>query len=520
MTAKTLMIQGTASSVGKSLLVAALCRIFSQDGLRVAPFKSQNMALNSFITAEGGEMGRAQVVQAIAAGLAPRIEMNPILLKPEADHRSQVVVMGSSRGSMGFRDYRALRDQLLVTVEAALGRLRAEHDLVIIEGAGSPAEINLKAGEIVNMRIARLAGAPVILTGDIDRGGVFAHLVGTLSLLDDDERAFVKGIFINRFRGDISLLKSGLDFLEERTGVPVLGVIPFVPDLRIPEEDSVWLERLPRAHLPSAGAVVEVAVIQLPHVANFDEFAPLAAEPGVALRYVSTRDALGDPDLVILPGTKTTLADLRWLRGRGLHDAITALAGRGAAVIGICGGYQMLGRVVEDPTGSESTVGDAAPGLSLLPIDTVFAQTKATHQVRAEVAVAAGPGLLAGCIGVLTAYEIHMGRSIVDEAPGAFTPAFTVNARSGRPPEPGTESDGLLAAGGRIMGTYLHGLFENASLRQTVLRNLAAFKGRETAPEAASWGQLATLDEELNRLAQAVRTSIDLPRLYKIAGLA
>jgi adenosylcobyric acid synthase len=522
------MIQGTASSVGKSLLVAALCRIFRQDGVRVAPFKSQNMALNSFVTAAGGEMGRAQVVQAVAAGLDPQVEMNPILLKPEADHRSQVVVMGRPRGSMGFRDYRAMRPELLGVVESALDRLRADNDLVVIEGAGSPAEINLKAGEIVNMRIARLAQAPVILTGDIDRGGVFAHLVGTLALLDDEERAFVKGFFINKFRGDVSLLKPGLDFLEERTGVPVLGVVPYVKDLRVPDEDSVALETLSlsgteRAGLPApAGGggevtpLLQIAVLKLPHVANFDDFDPLAAEPGVALRYVSSDDELGSPDLVILPGTKTTIADFRWMEARGLAGAVRARAAAGTPVVGICGGYQMLGASIEDPAGVEAAAGEVVPGLGLLPVRTVFESTKATHQVRANVAT--GRGLLAGCDGLAaTGYEIHMGRSRV--VGSAFAPAFTIATRSAAPPEPGSEHDGLLSEDGQVLGTYLHGLFENAGLRRALLRNLAARKGLSDSPAAQSWGHLATLDEQLDRLAAVVRENVDLPRLYEIAGL-
>ncbi|CAA9285078.1 MAG: Cobyric acid synthase [uncultured Chloroflexi bacterium] len=523
MAAKTLMIQGTASSVGKSLLVAGLCRVFRQDGVRVAPFKSQNMALNSFVTAGGGEMGRAQVVQAMAAGLDPRVEMNPILLKPEADHRSQVVVMGRPQGSMGFRDYRALRSELLGIVEGALYHLRAEHDLVIIEGAGSPAEINLKAGEIVNMRIARMAQAPVILTGDIDRGGVFAHLVGTLALLDDEERSFVKGFFINKFRGDVSLLQPGLDFLEQRTGTPVLGVIPYVPELRLPEEDSVSLETLPlrpggegdrgeTGRLP----IIDIAVVKLPHVSNFDDFDPLAAEPGVGVRYVSSTEELGRPDLVILPGTKTTIADLRWMERRGLAASVHALVQAGVPAIGICGGYQMLGSSIEDPLGVEAAVGEVVAGLGLLPIRTIFEPSKSTHQVRAIVA--AGSGILAGCDGLSAAgYEIHMGRSQLTG--GVATPAFTIASRSGSSPVAGTEQDGLLSTEGRVLGTYLHGLFDNAGVRRALLKNLAAAKGLAHAPEAQSWGQLATLDDQLDRLAAVLRDSVDLPRLYDIAGL-
>lgn len=545
MTAKTLMIQGTASSVGKSLLVAALCRSFRQDGLRVAPFKSQNMALNSFVTRDGGEMGRAQVVQALAAGLEPSVEMNPILLKPEADHRSQVIVLGRPRGSMGFRDYRSLREEMLGVVEAALGRLRATCDLVIIEGAGSPAEINLKAGEIVNMRIAKLAHAPVVLVGDIDRGGVFAHLVGTLELLEPDERARVKGILINKFRGDVSLLQPGLEFLEQRTGVPVLGVIPYLKDLRLPEEDSVALEERrspslsasplaagngPCATLPAMSPVpvniLDIAVVALPHISNFDDFDPLAREPGVLVRYVASPAELGRPDMVILPGTKTTIADLGWLRERGLVSAIQAFVRDGGAAIGICGGYQMLGHTVEDAQGIESAPGATVQGLHLLPLRTTFEPVKQTHQVCAVVL--GDRGLLSGCAGqYISGYEIHMGRTTVSDgrsADGATDdtagPAFSVTSRSGLPPVPGApESDGLLSADGRVLGTYLHGLFDSPRLRRALLHNLATSKGLPEEVEQMDWGKLTTLDDQLDQLAAAVRSSVDIRQLYDIAGV-
>ena len=549
MAAKTLMIQGTASSVGKSLLAAALCRLLRQDGLRVAPFKSQNMALNSFVTREGGEMGRAQVVQALAAGVEPSVDMNPILLKPEADHRSQVVVLGRARASMGFRDYRSLRHELLGVVEGALQRLRAAYDVVVIEGAGSPAEINLREGEIVNMRIARMAGAPVLLAGDIDRGGVFAHLVGTLALLEPDERALVRGFLINKFRGDASLLQPGIDFLERRTGVPVVGVIPYLADVRLPEEDSVALEG-PHPLAPSPptwkggapAAIVDVVVVHLPHVANFDDFDPLAGEPGVAVRYVRAPEEVGEPDLIVVPGTKSTVADLRWLRERGLAEAIVARVRRGTPAIGICGGYQMLGHAIEDPLGVESAPGDCVDGLGLLPVRTVFAPEKATHQVRARVLEARG--LLTGCAGhAIRGYEIHMGRTAaLDNPGGTLGPAFALESPAGAPAtdlsagSEGSEltlsaakgqagqaqrptTDGMLNQDGRVLGTYLHGLFDNAGLRRALLHNLAQAKGLAGAPETAAWGRLASLDEQLDRLAAAVRASVDVGRIYEMAGL-
>jgi adenosylcobyric acid synthase len=377
--ARTLMIQGTASDVGKSILVTALCRIFAQEGLRVAPFKAQNMALNAAVTSDGGEIGRSQATQARAARIEPTVDMNPILLKPEAGMRSQVIVRGKVWRTLPWREYYDQRGALLDTIAGSLETLRAAHDLVIIEGAGSPAEINLKRGDIVNMRVAALADAPVLLAGDIDRGGVFAALLGTLELLEPDERARVRGLLINKFRGDVSLLQPGLDFIAQRTGVPVVGVIPHLPRLGLAEEDSVALDRRPGA--ADSPVLLDIAVIHLPQISNFDDFDPLAAEEGVRVRFVRERAELGTPDLLILPGTKSTIADLRELRARGLGTAIVALARAGVPTIGICGGYQMLGEAIEDPHRVESDEA-ALAGLALLPLRTVFAREKTTDRAR------------------------------------------------------------------------------------------------------------------------------------------
>jgi len=482
--AKTLMVQGTASSVGKSVLVAALCRILKQDGLRVAPFKSQNMALNSFVTAEGGEMGRAQVVQAMAAGVEPSVDMNPILLKPEADARSQVIVRGKVYGTLPARDYYQERLRLLSIIEESLERLRASYDVVLIEGAGSPAEVNLKQNEIVNMRIARMAQAPVLLAGDIDRGGVFAALVGTLELLEPEERAFVRGFVINKFRGDVSLLKPGLDFLEARTGVPVVGVVPV--------QDGVKL--------------IDIAVIQFPRISNFDDFDPLAQEEGVGVRYVRDAAALGGPDLVILPGTKSTMSDLGFLRRSGLAEAVIRLARKGTPVIGVCGGYQMLGQTIHDPQGVESSQPCVA-GLGLLPVSTTFEREKATHQVTARVADSTG--MLAGATGKeVRGYEIHMGST---SGQGEAAP-FVVLERSG---ERACLPDGCIDASGHILGTYIHGLFSNTSLRLSLLGYLAEKKGI-SLPRL---GAIATQEEHLNRLAALVRGHVDMGLIYRITGL-
>ena len=453
MTAKTLMIQGTASSAGKSLLVAALCRIFRQDGVRVAPFKAQNMALNSFVTREGHEMGRAQVVQAQAAGLEPHVDMNPILLKPEQDARSQVVVMGKPWATLAAGEYYRRKGELWSVVTAALDRLRERYDLVIIEGAGSPAEINLRESDIVNMAVARYAGAPVLLVGDIDRGGVFASLVGTMVLLEEDERRLIKGFVINKFRGDVTLLHDGLTMLEERTGVPVLGVVPFIRGLQIAEEDSVALEEPLRrfgnsfqaksvfAHQessccqgysqpfgklrtpPSQGSEVDIAVIRLPRISNFDDFDALALEEGVQVRFVDGTDRLGHPQAVILPGTKSTIADLLWLRRVGLARAICALAENGIPVVGICGGYQMLDRTISDPNRVESAEGQVE-GLGLLPVDTIFEAVKATYQARARIET--DRGFFAEIEGQeIEGYEIHMGHSRGARRPFACWPEAT-----------------------------------------------------------------------------------------------
>ena len=508
---RVLMVQGTASHVGKSVLVAALCRMLRQDGFRVAPFKAQNMSNNSYVTPDGGEIGRAQAVQAEAAGVDARVEMNPVLLKPEADSHAQVVLMGRPLTSARARDYFDLKATLWASVAQSLDTLRRQYDVVVIEGAGSPAEINLKATEIVNMRVALYANAPVLLCGDIDRGGVFASLVGTLQLLDDAERAAVKGLLINKFRGDAALLADGLTWLEDYTGKPVVGVVHHYRDIHIPEEDSVALDLSPSSG--SDAAVLDVAVAQLPHISNFDDFDPLAREPGVALRYVQHGDGLGRPDLIILPGSKTTIPDLLWMERQGLTAAIADAHRQGAAVIGICGGYQMLGRKLYDPDGVESTA-PAADGLGLLPLTTTFEGTKETHRVQAAVRVeAANAGaLLAGAGGAaVSGYEIHMGRTVGE----GIIPAFAVSDRADAAVTAATAFDGAVDASGRVLGTYIHGLFHNAAVRQGILRELARRKG-VTLPAA---GAEVARDREYDRLADWVRSSLRMPLVYAMAGL-
>ena len=381
--AKCIMVQGTMSGAGKSLLVTALCRIFAQDGYRVAPFKSQNMALNSFVTADGLELGRAQAVQAEAAGIPCDVRMNPILLKPSSDTGSQLIVMGEVRGQYDAKDYFRMKRGLIPEIMKAYNSLAEEHDIIVIEGAGSPAEINLREDDIVNMGLAELVNAPVILAGDIDRGGVFAQLYGTVALLRPEERKRLIGTVINKFRGDVELLRPGLRQLEELTGVPVLGVLPWMK-VDIDDEDSL-APRLEKTD--SAGRPLDIAVIRLPHVSNFTDFSPLEEHPAIGLRYVNRPEQLGHPDLVILPGTKNTMGDLRWLRETGLAGEILALHEAGCAILGVCGGYQMLGRRLSDPEKIEG--GGSVEGLDLLPCETVFTGKKT--RVRRRAVCAEGP---------------------------------------------------------------------------------------------------------------------------------
>jgi len=490
MPANTLMVLGASSSVGKSLLVAALCRIYARRGIRVAPFKAQNMSNNAAVCADGAEIGRAQALQAAAAGIEPTADMNPILLKPEADARAQVVVQGRPWQSLAARNYYERKQALWPVVTGALGRLRDVFELVILEGAGSPVELNLRASDIVNMAVARHARCPVLLAGDIDRGGIFAQLLGTLWLLDPEERGLVRGLIVNKFRGDRALFSDGVRLLEQRAERPVLGVVPYLPALGLPEEDAVALdEDLARP----ACADLDVAIVRLPHIANFDDFDPFRLEPGVRVRYVRTEAELGRPAAVILPGTKSSMADLAWLRAQGLGEALRRLARDGTAVVGICGGYQMLGQWVRDPLHVESA-DDAAEGLGLLPVETTFAPAKATRQTRARV-VTDGPGWIGGLAGTtVEGYEIHMGRT-TGARPWLETP---------------DGDDGAVTADGRVWGCYLHGLFANDAFRRAWLASLG---GGRALPSGSA---RAALHGALERLADAVEGALDMPRLDKI----
>ena len=500
MTAKTLMIQGTGSSVGKSILVAALCRIFKQDGISVAPYKSQNMSLNSFVTRDGGEMGRAQVVQAEAAGIEPSVDMNPILLKPEADARSQVVLLGKPDKTLPANQYYLHTPRLLQVAQGSLDRLRSQYDLVLIEGAGSPAEINLKAQEIVNMRIAKIAEAPVLLVGDIDKGGVFASLVGTLALLDDEERGYVKGFIINKFRGDISLLKPGLDQLEQITSLPVVGVIPYYKHIFIDEEDSV------RHQEHTNAPEIDIAVIYHPHISNSTDFEPLQREEGVRIRYVKRAKELGQPDVIILPGSKSTISDLSHIRGNGLAEAIINRARENTSILGICGGFQMLGKHIDDPKHTESDK-DSVPGLGLLDVVTKFEPSKTTWQVKAKAV--SQKGIFSSLYGdEIDGYEIHMGQTLGTQT----IPAFKILQRGNQYAD---YLDGAVDDSGTVMGTYLHGLFENDSLRHAFLGELRSRKGLDATGQRFSFAK----DDEYDLLADHVRQGLNMNLVRQICRL-
>ena len=381
--AKAIMIQGTMSSAGKSLIAAGLCRIFQQDGYRCAPFKSQNMALNSFITEDGLEMGRAQVMQAEAAGIEPSVWMNPILLKPTNDMGSQVIVNGEVIGTMKARDYFAYKKQLIPDILRAYQKLEAEYDIIVIEGAGSPAEINLKQDDIVNMGMAKLAKAPVLLVGDIDRGGVFAQLLGTLLLLEEEEKQMVKGLIINKFRGDKTILDPGVVMLEEKGGIPVVGVAPYL-QVQLDDEDSLT----ERFWMKEAAGKIDIAVIRLPRISNFTDFNALEVAKEASVRYVEHVRELQKPDLIILPGSKNTMEDLRWLRESGMEAAILKAHAKGTVIFGICGGYQMLGETIKDPEQMEA--GGTIQGMGLLPVDTVFSTEKTRTRVEGTFSMPGG----------------------------------------------------------------------------------------------------------------------------------
>ena len=497
MAAKTLMVMGTHSNVGKSVLVTALCRIFARAGVRVAPFKAQNIALNAGVTPEGHEIGRSTFLQAEAAGVAPRAEMNPLLIKPEGAH-SQIVLEGRYFGRMDAANWQSLKPMLWSRITACFDRLREDYDLLVLEGAGSPAEINLKEGDMVNLGIARHARAPVLLVGDISLGGVFAALVGTMVLFEPEERELVRGFILNKLHGDPRLLGDAPERLRERAfGVPTLGVIPFLPDVGVGAEDAAALADRPSSS-PDGEGEVTIAVIRLPYIANFDDFDTLTAERGVAVRFVERAEELEGVAAVVLPGTKSTLADLAWLRRSGLADRILRLAAAGMPVAGICGGYQMLGRMLRDPEGVEAEAQTEAPGLALLDLETTFAGVKHTEQVEAVLRASTGPfAALAGTR--VRGYEIHMGRS---RALGAGPAALCEVGAGGD----GRRLDGAVSETGAVWGTYLHGIFDNDALRHSWLRSLGWRSAGRTHDRLRAY----------DRLADHVEAHLDMAALERI----
>jgi adenosylcobyric acid synthase len=493
--ARAVMVQGTASGVGKSVLATALCRVLHEDGFLVAPFKAQNMSLNAAVTEEGGEIGRAQAVQAHAAGVRPRVAMNPILLKPEADNRSQLVILGKASGGYATQSYWRRGNVLWPIVRAALDQLRREFEIVVIEGAGSPAELNLRRVDIANMRVAAEAEASVILVGDIERGGIFAQLLGTLDLLSRNERDRVRALVVNKFRGDASLFDGGVRILRERTKLPVY-VLPFVDDLGVPSEDGLAAEN------PLASPFgPEIAVVAYPHVSNHDDLEPLAGG-GARIRYVRQPRDLDRPDLIVLPGSKTTVADLAWLRHRGLADRIRMLAHDGTPLLGICGGFQMLGRELRDVSGVDGSVG-AVPGLNLLPVDTMFNRHKRTALVRVRVLTS---GFLGDADGVMfDAYEIHVGRT---RRAAGLRPFAELTAYGSS----GSRFDGAVSADGLAIGTYAHGLFADERMRNALLTSLAHRSGRVFVPRRLPSDPYA-------RVSRWLRGSVDVADLLAQCGV-
>jgi adenosylcobyric acid synthase len=508
--ARAIMVLGTSSHVGKSLLTAALCRIFAQRGHRVAPFKSQNMSLNSAATAEGLEIGRAQAMQAEAAGIAASVHMNPILIKPSGDNSSQVVVCGKIWGKVTAADYHQRRvEELLPVVYESYTTLASQYDVVILEGAGSPAEINLKQHDIANMRMAEMADARCLLVGDIDRGGVFASLLGTVELLEPKERERIRGFAINKFRGDANLLEPGIRMMEERIQTPCIGVVPYLHSLKLEEEDSLGLATTTQARWGldalydrASDRPLRLAVIALPSLSNFTDFDSLLAEPSVSLLFCRTAEAIEQADVVILPGSKQTVDDLLWMREKALDIAIQRYA-RTGLVVGICGGMQMLGEEITDPLGMEQE--GSVSGLGLLPIRTVMRADKVTRNVTGNLVArtlfgqpVADPRL--------SGYEIHIGQTFYQTGAVPFAVLSSVG-----------HNDGCMSTDTRIFGTYLHGLFDNDSFRHQFLRAARSFHELAAPDELGLWKQLR--EESMNRLAREVEKALDMKTIFGWVGL-
>lgn len=501
-----IMLCGTASDVGKSVLTAGICRLLLKRGLTVAPFKSQNMSLNSYITPEGGEIGRAQAVQAQACDINPHTDMNPILLKPNSDTGSQIIVQGKVAGNMNVAEYDRYKPTAFEKVWESFDRLKQSYEFIVIEGAGSISEINLKHTDIANLKIAMMARCPVILVADIDRGGVFAQIAGTIELLEPLERSYIKGIIINKFRGDRSILDSGIDFISKKTGIPVLGVIPWMTDLALPAEDSVTLgNRSKVISIVSGQKKLHIGVLKLPRISNFSDFDALEKEPDVVLSYVEVPEHVAGLDLLIIPGSKSTIADLYFLMERGIYDAVKNFKGH---IIGVCGGYQMLGERVLDPHGLESQIREAE-GLGILQVETELLQEKETHQALAYLEEA-GQMMVPECNGVLTGYEIHMGNTVPTGPARPFARIFRRGENSV------TVDDGSVSADGRTFGTYLHGIFDNVRFKEMYLNRIRHEKGMPLRR-----GSQKTPDHDpFDQLAEHLEKHLDMEKLYALCGLA
>jgi len=508
MMVKAIMIQGTGSSVGKSIIVTALCRIFYQDGFRVAPFKAQNMALNSFITKDGKEMGRAQVVQAEACGIEATVDMNPILMKPTSEVGSQIIVCGKPIGNMQAQEYRNYKSKLISVVKDSFLKLAHHYELIVIEGAGSPAEINLKEDDIVNMRMAQIADCPVLLVADIDKGGAFLRVVGTLELLTIKERNRIRGIIINKFRGDKEILQPGLNYLERKTKKPVLGIIPYFRDIQIEEEDSVNSEKNRYYTQPELGKI-NIEVLYLPHISNFTDFDPLEREEGISLRYVKIGERSSAPDLLIIPGSKNTLDDLYYLKKSGYQKEISNRLKKGTVIVGICGGWQMLGRELYDPEHTESSR-EKIGGLGLINGVTTLKSKKITFQVRAHLL----PNPFFNIQDELVGYEIHTGETILS---GDEKPLFKITQRGSIQTD---INDGVVSKKGMVWGTYIHGIFDNSSFRRSFINFLKSKKGLMISngvnQDRISYQEQK--DREYDRLACLIRDNLDMDKIYHILG--
>ncbi len=510
--AKRLMFLGTGSDVGKSVLAAAFCRILKQDGYRVAPFKAQNMALNSFITPEGGEMGRAQVVQAEAAGIAPHVDMNPILLKPTSHVGSQVIVQGKAVGNFSASEYYQHKKNLVSVVHESYQRLAQQYEVIVLEGAGSAVELNLKEHDLVNLAMAEMADAPCILVGDIDRGGIFAALLGSLMLMTAAEQERIIGFIVNKFRGDPQLFAGGIEMIGSRAGRPVFGVIPYFDHIALPEEDSVALNRrMQQAGKAPSGDKLAIGVVRLPFVSNYTDFDCFEQEPGVDLEYFNRPEQVFGFDAVILPGSKNTIEDLTYLEKGGMAQAIVSYYKSGGTVIGLCGGYQMLGIRVTDPHGVESRLQEVS-GLGLLDMDTEMFPEKITSQV--EVMFLDHGDFSFKHSEPLFGYEIHMGRSV---SRGTARPLFRIVRQGGSPAD---VLDGLVQPGGRVWGTYVHGIFDNDHFRRAFLQDLQQRSGRTNTLSAAPFSFHQWKEEQFDRLAEHVRKHCDVKQIYRLIGLS